>query len=69
MGLCKNCGFKVKNGEWFATHNLHYLCATPKDIRILKEKGQKRFEEGQNNLKSGMGSHFGTKYNGFCLEI
>lgn len=68
-GICKNCGFKVKNGEWFATTSLHFYCATSKDLQILREKGLKIYEEGQRNQKSGMGSHFGSRYNGFCLEI
>jgi len=68
--VCKNCGFKVKNGEWYATPYLHLYCATSKDLRLLRERGKSVFEEGQKNpKKGGMGTHFGTKYDGFCLEM
>lgn len=70
IGICRRCGFRIKLGEWYATPHLHFFCASSKDIRQLREEGRKKFEEGRMNSKrSGMGSHFGGKYNGFCLEF
>jgi len=70
IGICKRCGFSIKYGEWFATYRLHFFCATPRDLRLLREKGQKEFVGKQKKpKKNGMGCHFGGKYDGFCLEI
>ena len=68
IGICKNCGFSIKRGEWYATRRLHFFCVTPKDLRQLREEGQKRSEE-KYPIPKGMGRHFGGKYDGFCLEL
>lgn len=70
IGICKKCGFSIKYGEWYAKTNLHFFCMNSKDLTYLREEGKKMFEEGQKNMKKhGMGSHFGGRYDGFCLEI
>ncbi len=70
-GICRNCGMKVKNGEWYATPYLHLYCCSSKDLRILHEEGEKRFRESIVNQSEGkgMGHHFGSSVDEFCLEM
>lgn len=67
--LCIKCKKPIKDGQWTATSYLHYDCCTEEDIQELRRKAEEKRKNTPIRKRKGMGSHFGTGYDGFCLEL